>query len=103
MPHKSWGIFVYKKYCKVIQGKDRYYLQWREADKVKTRYIKLSELPELSAQIERRIALQQRLAELQVASVQYNVGGASVKMAAENGEELFTSFDQSFFYFSNLL
>lgn len=69
---------------KVIQGKDRYYLQWREADKVKTRYVKLSELPELSTQIEKRIALQQKLVELQVASIQYNVD-TPAKMAAENG------------------
>lgn len=55
---------------KVIQGKDRYYLQWREGDKVRNRYVKEAELPELSAQIAERKGLQQRLVELQVASVQ---------------------------------
>lgn len=55
---------------KVIQGKDRYYLQWREGDKVRSRYVKEAELPELSAQIAQRKNLQQKLVELQVASIQ---------------------------------
>ncbi|MCQ2102213.1 MAG: DUF1016 domain-containing protein [Fibrobacter sp.] len=55
---------------KVIQGKDRYYLQWREGDKVRSRYVKEGELPGLSAQIAERKGLQQRLVELQVASVE---------------------------------
>lgn len=55
---------------KVIQGKDRYYLQWREGDKVRSRYVKETELPGLSAQIAERKGLQQRLVELQVASVE---------------------------------
>lgn len=68
---------------KVIQGKDRYYLQWRDGEKVKSRYIKEAELPELSAQIAQRKNLQQKLVELQVASIQQSVAGISVRMAAD--------------------
>ena len=68
---------------KVIQGKDRYYLQWREGDKVRSRYVKEAELPELSAQIAQRKNLQQKLVELQVASIQQSVAGISVRMAAD--------------------
>lgn len=54
---------------KVIQGKDRYYLQWREGEKVRSRYVKGGELPELSRQIELRKSLQQELQNLQVSSI----------------------------------
>ena len=68
---------------KVIQGKDRYYLQWREGEKVKSRYVKESELPELSAQIAQRKELQQRLLELQVNSIRQSLAGARVSVAAD--------------------
>lgn len=67
---------------KVIQGKDRYYLQWREADKVRSRYVNLAELPELSVQIERRKHLQQRVIELQVASIQKSIDGVSAGLSS---------------------
>lgn len=67
---------------KVIQGKGRYYLQWREGDKVRSRYLKEAELPELSAQIAERKILQQRLVELQVSSIQSSVEGAAAMSAA---------------------
>lgn len=74
---------------KTNQGKERYYLQWREGDKVKNRYVSLSELPTLSAQIAKRKELQQKLAELQVSSIQQiSAGlpslGVAANMAADN-------------------
>lgn len=68
---------------KNIQGKDRYYLQWREGDKVKSRYVKVAELPELAAQIEQRKALQQELLDLQIATAENLIAGGSAKLAAE--------------------
>lgn len=68
---------------KCIQGKDRYYLQWREGDKVKSRYVKVAELPELAAQIEQRKALQQELLDLQITTAENLIAGSSVKVAAE--------------------
>jgi len=62
---------------KVIQGKERYYLQWREADKVKSRYLSSAELPVLSAQIAQRKELQQKLVELQVASIEQTLDGVT--------------------------
>jgi len=62
---------------KVIQGKDRYYLQWREGGKVKNRYVSSAELPELSAQIAQRKELQQKLVELQVSSIGQSLEGTS--------------------------
>lgn len=68
---------------KIIQGKDRYYLQWRDGDKVKSRYLKEAELPKLSTQIAERRNLQQQLVELQVSSIQKSVENTTVKVAAE--------------------
>lgn len=67
---------------KVIQGKVRYYLQWRDGDKVRSRYLKEAELPEFSAQIAERKVLQQRLVELQVSSIQSSVEGVAAMSAA---------------------
>lgn len=69
---------------KVIQGKDRYYLQWREGEKVKSRYIKGAELPELSRQIELRKSLQQELQNLQVSSV-YASSKTNMSVVADSG------------------
>jgi len=66
---------------KVIQGKDRYYLQWREGGKVKNRYVSSAELPELSAQIAQRKELQQKLIELQVSSIQQSLVGVPASEA----------------------
>ncbi len=49
---------------KNIGGKERFYLQWMENGKLKSKYIKASEFEEISAQVERRKRLQAELKEL---------------------------------------
>jgi len=48
---------------KNINGKTRYYLQWREEGKMKSKYIRDEELEELQQQIAERKKLQERLKE----------------------------------------
>lgn len=60
---------------KNIQGKTRYYLQWSENGKKKSKYIKDGELEHLREQIEHRKALQEELKELQ------NRQNSTVKMS----------------------
>lgn len=60
---------------KIIQGKTRYYLQWSENGKKKSKYIKDGELENLREQIEQRKALQEELKELQ------NRQNSTVKMS----------------------
>ena len=49
---------------KIISGKERFYLQWTENGKLKSKYIKAAELAEVTSKVERRKALQARLKEL---------------------------------------
>lgn len=49
---------------KVINGKERFYLQWTENGKVKSRYIKADELEQVRASVERRKQLKEQLKEL---------------------------------------
>ena len=49
---------------KNIRGCDCYYLQYREGDKVISKYIKKGELNELAAKIERRRSLKKSLREI---------------------------------------
>ena len=49
---------------KRIQGKERFYLQWTENGKLKSRYIKADEYDIISAQVEKRKALQEELKTL---------------------------------------
>ena len=44
---------------KMIHGKERFYLQWMENGKLKSRYIKAAEFDAVSAQVERRTQLQE--------------------------------------------
>ena len=44
---------------KMIHGKERFYLQWMENGKLKSRYIKAAEFDAVSAQVERRKQLQE--------------------------------------------
>ena len=48
---------------KIIGGKERFYLQWMENGKLKSKYIKSSEFEEISAQVETRKRLQAELKE----------------------------------------
>ena len=49
---------------KVIKGKERFYLQWTENGKLKSRYIKTGELEQTRALVERRKSLQAELKKL---------------------------------------
>ena len=49
---------------KVINGKERFYLQWTEDGKLKSKYIKADELEEIRTSVERRKQLQEKLKEL---------------------------------------
>ena len=49
---------------KTINGKERFYLQWIENSKIKSRYIKADELDEIRASVERRKQIQEKLKEL---------------------------------------
>ena len=49
---------------KRIGGKDRFYLQWTENGKLKSRYIKVDEYDSVSAQVEKRRRLQEELKSL---------------------------------------
>ena len=49
---------------KVINGKERFYRQWREGSKLKSKYIKSDELEFVQAQIEERKHLEQELREM---------------------------------------
>ena len=49
---------------KVIKGKERFYLQWTENGKLKSRYIKAGELEQTKALVERRKSLQAELKKL---------------------------------------
>ena len=49
---------------KNIRGKERRYLQWLEDGKLKSKYIKAAELDAMTAQVEKRKALQKELKQL---------------------------------------
>lgn len=49
---------------KIINGKERYYLQWMENGKLKSKYIKSAEFDIMSSQVEQRKRLQAELKEL---------------------------------------
>ena len=49
---------------KVIKGKERFYLQWTENGKLKSRYIKAGELEQTVALVARRKSLQAELKKL---------------------------------------
>lgn len=49
---------------KIINGKERFYLQWIQNGKIKSRYIKSDELDEIRTLVERRKQIQEKLKEL---------------------------------------
>lgn len=49
---------------KIINGKERFYLQWTENGKLKSRYIKSDELDKVRASVERRKQIKEKLKEL---------------------------------------
>ena len=46
---------------KNIRGRESYYLQWREGDKIVSKYISAEDLPKVEAQVERRKRLESAL------------------------------------------
>jgi hypothetical protein len=51
---------------KIIRGCDCYYLQYREGEKIISKYIKKAELAEVSEKIERRRSLKRSLRDIDV-------------------------------------
>ncbi|MDD3350415.1 MAG: hypothetical protein PHC40_06180 [Eubacteriales bacterium] len=51
------GSLTYKK----IKGKAQPYLQWRDGEKIKSRYVKKAELADLEKSLERRKELQKAI------------------------------------------
>lgn len=49
---------------KIISGKERFYLQWLEDGKLKSRYIKANEYDDITAKVEKRKQLQEELKTL---------------------------------------
>ena len=49
---------------KMISGKERFYLQWLENGKLKSKYIKAAEFDTITAQIEKKKQLQDELKSL---------------------------------------
>ena len=71
---------------KNINGKTRYYLQWKENGKVKSQYLREKEAEEIRAQIEERRRLKERLKELKkkFPTVKENVQKFETKVRAGN-------------------
>ncbi len=71
---------------KNINGKTRYYLQWKENGKVKSRYLREEEAEEILAKIEERRQLQKRLKELKMKfpTVKENVRKFETKVRVGN-------------------
>ena len=49
---------------KMINGRERFYLQWTEDGKLKSKYMKADELEQVRASVERRKLLQKKLKDL---------------------------------------
>ena len=49
---------------KMIGGKERFYLQWTENGRLKSKYIKADELKHMRSMVERRKQIQEKLKEL---------------------------------------
>ena len=58
---------------KVINGKERFYLQWTEDGKLRSKYIKSDELEEIRTSVERRKELQEKLKELKLLILLLNI------------------------------
>ena len=53
---------------KVISGKERFYLQWREDGRTRSRYLKAGEVDDVREQLRRRKALEAKVGELKAAA-----------------------------------
>ena len=77
---------------KNIRGKVQYYLQWKEDGKLKSKYVRESDLPELEKQIERRKRLQAKRKEL-LKMLPKNNGALSLETNVVTGEHLLAMAD----------
>lgn len=73
---------------KNINGKERYYLQWRENGKVQSKYIKDTELELIQRQVEERKHLQARMKELQEALPVAKKGNLKFETNVVTGDKL---------------
>ncbi len=73
---------------KNINGKTRYYLQWKENGKVKSKYLREEETEEIQAQIEERRQLQKRLKELKKKFPALEESGRQFETKVRIGNEL---------------
>ncbi len=73
---------------KNINGKNRYYLQWKENGKLKSQYLREGEVEEIRAQIEERRQLQKRLKELKKKFPRLEERGLQFETKVRTGSEL---------------
>lgn len=73
---------------KTINGKTRYYRQWKENGKVKSQYLREEEAEEIGAQIEERRQLQKRLKELKKKFPGLKERGQKFETKVRTGSEL---------------
>lgn len=86
---------------KIINGKDRYYQQWTENGKIKSRYIKNEELEDFRQKLELRKSLQVKLSELKSSAAfveRPSIKDASLNLRVMYGNDLrdFASQTKSF-------
>ena len=67
---------------KMIGGKERLYLQWREGTRVRSRYIRQSEQDRVLAELSERDLLREELRKLKTAGTRYITDAASLASAA---------------------
>lgn len=74
---------------KIINGKERYYLQWLDNGVIKSKYIKMSELESMKNLIDKRKQLQQNLKKLKSSeefkNVQYSTKANNANLSQFNG------------------
>ena len=73
---------------KNINGKTRYYLQWKENGKIKSQYLREGEAEEIRMQIEERRQLQKRLKELKKKFPSSGENSCQFETAVRTGREL---------------
>ena len=73
---------------KIINGKERYYHQWKEDGKLKSKYIKKNELEHMEKDIEERKRLQSKLKELKDTLPKNSIDSTSFETNVKVGLEL---------------
>ena len=83
---------------KTISGKIYYYYQWRENNRVRSKYIKKSELHELEIRIEERKALRDALAKRRVSSYAQKLNVFLKNKISLGYQDFATMIERGFFY-----